>query len=121
MIPITATTAGKVIAGLYRSLGMSQRDFARKLAAATNRNFDGLKAQLWTWEAGTRNPDLVSVEKALKELGFVLAVVPETGDAERAKMLAVLAAARVLVKETWHTFPFPALNDLRDALNALDD
>ena len=76
MIDVTAATAGKVLAGLYRALGMSQREFARQFAEATGKSFDGTKGQVWTWESGTRQPDLRSLESALAVLGFKLAIVP---------------------------------------------
>lgn len=72
----TADTAGKVLGALYRALGMSQRQFAKLLADSAGKNFDGTKAQLWTWESGTRRPDLASYEAALRPLGLGLAIVP---------------------------------------------
>lgn len=84
MIDVTAATAGKVLAGLHRALGLSQRQFARQISEALGKNFDGTKAQLWTWESGTRQPDLSSLESALDVLGFKLVVVPKTDPDEAA-------------------------------------
>lgn len=55
---------------------MSRRQLARKLAETTGRSETSLNAQLWTWDVGTRKPDLASLGPVLDALGYDLALIP---------------------------------------------
>jgi transcriptional regulator with XRE-family HTH domain len=82
---ITAENAGKVLTALHEALGLSQREFARQIAAATGRHPNGMNAQLWNWGSGKRTPDLRTLGEALGVLGLGLAVVtlPDEPDERR--------------------------------------
>lgn len=63
---------GPELADLRKMLGMSRRQCAREIAKLTGRSEDSINAQLWTWDKGTRRPELPSLVPYLKVLGVNL-------------------------------------------------
>lgn len=77
MIRLTdPTRIGPALAEVRNLQLTTRRQLARTIAAATGRTETSVNAQLWTWDVGTRKPDLASLGVLLDALGYDLALVP---------------------------------------------
>jgi hypothetical protein len=77
MIRLTdPTRIGPALAEVRMLLGIGRRQLARTIAAKTGRTETSVNAQLWTWDVGTRHPDLTSLPVLLDALGYDLALIP---------------------------------------------
>jgi hypothetical protein len=75
------TRIGPALAEVRELQMTTRRQIARQLAEVTGRSETSLNAQLWTWDVGTRKPDLASLGTYLAALGYDLALIPRE-DAE---------------------------------------
>lgn len=66
------TRIGQELAQFRQMIGMSRRQCAREIAHRTGRTETSVNAQLWTWDVGTRRPELTSLVVYLQVLGVNL-------------------------------------------------
>lgn len=71
---------GIALRDIRRLLGMTRRDLARAIVAATGRHEAGVYRQLQEWDSGMHSPTVRSLAPCLAALGYDLALIPR--DAE---------------------------------------
>lgn len=69
------TRIGPALAEIRGLQMVTRRQLAREISRITGRSETSVNAQLWTWDVGTRRPELTSLAVLLPALGYDLALV----------------------------------------------